>query len=122
MTRGLCTTAHQETDEEELRAYFPNLTETDWEKIKGHTWDSFAGNYKHHNLVGRRMEPLKEYLGLSHAELEKVVLWQPAMLGSDHNNLVQKKLEPLQAFLDLNAAELKKVVASKRTSCRSTSK
>ena len=110
-TRGLCTTARQQTDEEELRAYFPNPTEADWAKIKGgHTWDSLAGNYKYHNLVKRRLEPLKEYLGLSHAELEKIVLRLPAVLSFDHNNLVHEKLEPLQAFLDLNAAELKKIV------------
>jgi mTERF domain-containing protein len=58
------------------------------------------------------MEPLKGYLGLSHAdaELEKVVLWQPEVLCLGHNNLVHEKLVPLQAFLGLNAAELKKVV------------
>jgi hypothetical protein len=103
----------QQTDEEELRAYFPNLTEADWAKIKGgHTWDNFAGNNIYHNLVKRRLEPLKKYLGLSHAELEKIVLRQPAVLTLDHNNLVHEKLKPLQALLDLNAAELKKIVLS----------
>jgi hypothetical protein len=109
VTRGLSTTARQQTDKEELRAYFPELTEADWAKIKGdHTWDSFAGNSKYHNLVKRRLEPLKEYLGLSHAELKKIFLRRPAVLGSNHDNLVKEKLEPLQALLDLNAAELKK--------------
>jgi hypothetical protein len=59
----------------------PNPTEADWAKIKGeHTWDTLAGNNKYHNLVKRRMEPLKEYLGLSHAELEKIFLRHPAVL------------------------------------------
>jgi hypothetical protein len=68
------------SDEEELRAYFLNLTEADWAKIKGgHTWGSLAGNNIYHNLVKRRLEPLKElkesaYLGLSHAELKNIVL------------------------------------------------
>jgi hypothetical protein len=69
-----------------------------------------AGNNLYHNLVKGRLEPLKEYLGLSHAELQKIVLRTPAVLTLDHNNLVHEKLEPLQAFLGLNAAELKKVV------------
>jgi mTERF domain-containing protein len=108
-TRGFSTAVRQQADEEELRAYFPNLTEADWAKIKGgHTWGSVAGNNIYHNLFKRRLEPLKEYLGLSHAELEKIVLRFPTV--HDNNNLVHEKLEPLQAFLDLAAAELKKTV------------
>ena len=75
----------------ELRAYFPNLTEADWAKIKGgHTWEDFAGNYIYHNLVKRRLEPLKKYLGLSHAELENIVLRRPEVLTSDHSHTAKK--------------------------------
>jgi hypothetical protein len=42
-----------------------------------------AGNSKYHNLVKRRLEPLKEHLGLSHAELEKTFLRLPAVLAYD---------------------------------------
>jgi hypothetical protein len=51
-----------------------------------------------HNLVGRQLKPLRECLGRSHAQLEKIMLG----LTYDHNNLVTKKLNPLQARLDHN--------------------
>jgi hypothetical protein len=52
------------------------------------------------------------YLRFSDAELKKVVVSLPSVLGYNHDNLVQEKLEPLQAYLGLSDAELRKVVVS----------
>jgi mTERF domain-containing protein len=72
--------------------------------------NDFVGNGVNHNLVEGRLKPLKEYLGLTIAELRKIVLSLPNVLGYNHDNLVNEKLEPLQRHLDLTDAELKKIV------------
>jgi hypothetical protein len=60
--------------------------------------------------VKEKLAPLQAFLDLNAAELKKIVLLIPPVLGYNHNNWVKEKLAPLQAFLGLNAAELKTVV------------
>jgi hypothetical protein len=70
----------------------------------------FVGNGVNHNFVEGRLKPLKEYLGLTIAELRKIVLASSNVLGCTHDNLVNEKLEPLKRHLSLTDAELKKIV------------
>jgi hypothetical protein len=50
----------------------------------------------HHNLVALKLKPLQEYLGLSHAKLEKIVLKLRSVLHHIHNNLC-RGLRPAHA-------------------------
>jgi mTERF domain-containing protein len=70
----------------------------------------FVGNGVNHNFVEGTLKPLQEYLGLTIAELKKIVLSLPAVLSYNHDSLVNEKLEPLKRYLDLTDAELKKIV------------
>jgi hypothetical protein len=60
----------------------------DWAKIHRQIGSSYISNDVHHNLVGLKLEPLHEYLGLTRAELEKVVLRLPAVLSYSHDVLL----------------------------------
>jgi hypothetical protein len=71
---------------------------------------NFVGNGVNHDFVEGRLKPLKEYLGLTIAELKKIVLSSSNVLSCTHDNLVNKKLEPLKRYLDLTDGELKKIV------------
>jgi hypothetical protein len=114
LVRGGCTTGRPLTDEAELRAFFPNLSEADWANIERKLgvigWDSYIANATYHRIVERRLKPLQGYLDLTHAQLEKIVKWLPQVLHFNHNSLVTEKLEPLQEHLQLTHAELKQIV------------
>jgi mTERF domain-containing protein len=109
--RGLCTARGALTDEEEIQEYL-KLSDAEVARIVDRCGGSthFVGNGVNHNLVEGRLKPLKEYLGLTIAELKKLVVSYPAVLGYIHDNLVNEKLEPLKRHLDLTDAELKKIV------------
>jgi hypothetical protein len=107
--RGLCTARGTLTDEEEIQEYLV-LTDVEVAKIVDKSPNNFVGNGVNHNLVEGRLKPLKEYLGLTIAELKKLVRSFPPVLGYTHNNLVNEKLEPLKRYLDLTDAELKKIM------------
>jgi hypothetical protein len=106
--RGLCTARGTLTDEEELQDYL-QLTDAEVARIVDKSHNNFVGNGVNHNLVEGRLKPLKEYLGLTIAELRKIVHSFPKVLGYTHKNLVNEKLEPLKRYLDLTDAELKKI-------------
>ena len=109
--RGLCTARGTITDEEELQEYL-QLTDAEIARIvdKCAGANDFVGNGVNHNLVEGRLKPLKEYLGLTIAELRKIVAGPTNVLDYNHDNLVNEKLEPLQRHLDLTDAELNKIV------------
>jgi mTERF domain-containing protein len=111
--RGLCTARGALTDEEELQEYL-QLTDAEVARIvdKCAGSNDFVGNGVNHNFVEGRLKPLKEYLGLTIAELRKIVHRFPSVLGYNHDNLVNEKLEPLKRHLGLTDAELKKIVVS----------
>jgi hypothetical protein len=56
------------------------------------------------------LKPLKECLGLTLAELKKIVFRHPVVLGYNHDSLVNEKLEPLQRRVKVTDAELSKII------------
>merc|ERR1719160_1409487 len=58
---------------------------------------------------------LKEFLQLSPAELKKVVLGRPSLLGYSWQDNMEPTLRSLKEFLQLSPAELKKVVLGRPT-------
>ena len=78
--RGLCTARGTITDEEELQEYM-ELTDAEVARIVDKSPNGFVGNGVNHNLVEGRLKPLKEYLGLTIAELKKIVLGSAAVLS-----------------------------------------
>jgi mTERF domain-containing protein len=109
--RGLCTARGTPTDEEEIQEYL-ELTDAEVARIVDKCGGSrdFVGNGVNHNFVEGRLKPLKEYLGLTIAELKKIVISYSSVLSYIHDNLVNEKLKPLQRYLDLTDGELKKIV------------
>jgi hypothetical protein len=111
--RRLCTARGNLTDAQEIQEYL-ELTDAEVARIVDRCGGSkdFIGNGVNHNLVEGRLKPLKEYLGLTIAELRKIVLSLPSVLSCTHDNLVNEKLKPLKRYLDLTDAELNKIVVS----------
>jgi hypothetical protein len=109
----LCTARGALTDADEIQEYL-ELTDAEVARIvdKADRSRDFISNGVNHNLVEGRLKPLKEYLGLTIAEVRKIVLASTAVLSCTHDNLANEKLEPLKRYLDLTDAELKKIVVS----------
>ena len=56
-------------------------------------------NPVYHNFV-EKLEPLKQYLGLTDEQLKKIVLKTVAVLTNTHATLLKEKLEPLTQHFD----------------------
>ena len=69
----------------------------------------------HDSLVNKKLEPLQQYLGLTEAELKKIVLKEPSILGYNHANLVTK-LALYKKLLAMTDEGLKQAVL-KEPSC-----
>jgi hypothetical protein len=107
--RVLCTARSTLTDADEIQEYL-DFTDAEVARIVDKSPNNLVGNGVNHNLVEGRLKPLKKYLGVTIAELKKLVRKLPQVLGCNHDNLVNEKLEPLKRYLDLTDAELKKIV------------
>ena len=69
-------------------------------------------------VVKEKLESLQAYLGSNDAELRKVVIPMPSVLGFNHGSVVKQKMEPTMRMLGLTLDQLKaKVVAYPLTLC-----
>jgi hypothetical protein len=78
--RGLCTARDALTDVQELQRYL-QLTDVEVARIVKKSQSNLVGNGVNHNFVEGTLKPLQEYLGLTIAELKKIVLGSVAVLS-----------------------------------------
>ena len=83
------------------------LTDGELARVRGEMGS--IGNLMHASMVDERLEPLQRYLGLTRAELKKIVLKEPRTLSRNHDSLVTK-LALYKKLLALTDEGLKEAV------------